>query len=243
MGANEKELKPWIKGLKKFPKWSIQIDDMKLSDYTDSCVILSDYSRQLSQTVLPRQILNEGIIDVEADCIPFMRTALLNGTGVQGMRVNNGDEAQAVDIASTSINQAALSGRKYVPIIGSIDFQSLTDGQVAKAEEYLMAMQSLDNFRLGTIGVENGGLFQKKAHELQSEANLNMGGGIGAIMQDSLTNRQNFCDIVNSIWGLGIDCQVSETQGVERDGDGIAMDSFDESGVPGEQEVNDYDTM
>ena len=236
MGSNEKELKPWIKGLTKKPIYSVFTDDepFTLDDFNNSCVLLSDYSKQLSQTTLPRQTLNEGIIDVESDCIPFLRTALLNSTGVAGMRVSSQDEYTSVEQASRSVNLAALTGQKYIPVVGQIDFQDLTAGEVAKSEEFLMTMQSLDNFRLGTIGVENGGLFQKKADELEAEQAMNAGGGIGAVMQDGLTLRQNFCDIVNSIWGLGIWCEVSETVDlVDKNGD-LAYEDLEE--MDGEEE-------
>ena len=62
----------------------------------------------------------------------------------------------------------------------------------------MLAMQSLDNLRLSGYGIDNGGLFEKKAHELQSEADIN-GGPVGLVMQDGLSIRQNFCNIVNSI--------------------------------------------
>ena len=83
-------------------------------------------------------------------------------------------------------------------IIGNIEFQELTSGQLGKAEEYMLAMQSLDNFRLSGYGIDNGGLFEKKAHELQTEADIN-GGPVGLVLQDGLSIRQNFCNIVNSI--------------------------------------------
>lgn len=234
MGSNEKELKPWIKGLIKKPIYSVYTTEegLTLDEFNNNCVLLSDYSKQISQTTLPRQTLNEGIIDVEADCIPFLRTALLNSTGVMGMRVNNQDEYSSVSQASISVNNAALAGHKYIPIIGSVDFQDLTGGETAKSEEFLQTMQSLDNFRLGTIGLENGGLFQKKAHMLQDEQSMNAGAGIGPIMQDGLTLRQTFCDIVNSIWGLGIWCEVSETvDELDRDMNGALEDEQDMYGA------------
>lgn len=215
MGANEKEMKPWIRGLIRKPIY-YEFDE-KENNVHDVCVLLSDYAKQLSQTVLPRQQLNEGIIDVESDCIPFLRTALLNSTGIQGMKVGNQDEYAAVAQASNSINEAALKGMKYVPIIGSIDFQELTGGTVGKAEEFLQTMQSLDNFRLSTIGLSNGGLFQKKAHMLQDEQDMNAGGGTNLIMEDGLTLRQQFCDLVNSVpeWNLNLSVEA-----VESDNDG-----------------------
>ena len=84
-------------------------------------------------------------------------------------------------------------------------------------------MQSLDNFRLSTYGLENGGLFQKHAHELQSEADVN-GGPVGLVMQDGLTIRENFCDLINKIWGLNVSVRKAENilaneQQVEEDGE------------------------
>ena len=109
----------------------------------------------------------------------------------------------------------------------------MSTGQVAKAEEFLLAMQSLDNFRLSTYGLDNGGLFQKKSHMLEAEQEMNMG-SVGLINQDGLTLRQDFCDIVNSITGLGMWCEISENV-VGVDIDGIVSDEQDQSGEPGEQ--------
>lgn len=199
-----------------------------------SCVLLKDYTEQLSQTVIPRQILNDSIIDVESECIPFMRTALIRATGVKGMRVGNQDEMTNVQTANDSMLDAALTGKVNIPIVGQVDFQELNDGAVGKADEFMMALQSLDNFRLSTYGLDNGGLFQKRERKLVSEQEMNAAGGgsIGLILQDGLSIRQRFCDIVNSIWGLGIWCDVSETaSGSDKNLDGEISDQQDQSGA------------
>ena len=173
-------------------------EDLNAEDLTKSAVLLHDYSKQLSQTIIPRQIINDGIIDIEAECIPFMRTALIEETGVMGVRVQDADQAAAVQDGANSLVNAAMNGDMYVPIVGQMEFQELTNGGTGKAEDYMLAMQSLDNFRLSLYGIDNGGLFEKKAHELQSEADIN-GGPVGLVLQDGLSIRQNFCNIVNSI--------------------------------------------
>ena len=172
-------------------------EDLNVEDLTKSAVLLHDYSKQLSQTIIPRQIINDGIIDIEAECIPFMRTALIEETGVMGVRVQDADQAAAVQDGANSLVNAAMNGDMYVPIVGQMEFQELTNGGTGKAEDYMLAMQSLDNFRLSLYGIDNGGLFEKKAHELQSEADIN-GGPVGLVLQDGLSIRQNFCNIVNS---------------------------------------------
>ena len=168
------------------------------ADLENSTVLLHDYTKQAAQMIQPRAAVNDPLLDVMAECIPFMRTALISSTGINGMRVNDADQQQNVIDASRSVENAALTGKPWIPIIGNIEFQELTSGQLGKAEEYMLAMQSLDNFRLSGYGIDNGGLFEKKAHELQTEADIN-GGPVGLVLQDGLSIRQNFCNIVNSI--------------------------------------------
>ena len=214
------------------------VGDTELTEslLTKSCVLLHDYTPQLSQTIIPRQQLQDGVLDIMADLIPFMHTALLNSTGIQGMRVGSQDEQSNVKAASALINHAALNGEKYIAIIGSLDFQDLTGGEVAKSEEFLLAMQALDNFRLSLYGIENGGLFEKKAHTLQSEQEMNTG-NTGLVFNDGLSRRQRFCDICNSIWDLGMWCEPGESVvGADINGDGIIADTQDQSGtMAGEQ--------
>lgn len=131
------------------------------------CVLLHDYTKQLSQTIIPRQELQEPILDVMSDMIPYARTAAMNSTGVQAMRVTYQDEYSNVESANETINHAALTGKRLVPVEGQVDFQDLSAGNVAKSEEYLLLLQSLDNFRLSAYGLKTGGLFQKKSHILE----------------------------------------------------------------------------
>ena len=220
--------------------YGIQLpDEVEKTDYTKKCVLLHDYTKQLSQTIISRQVVNDPIIDVMAECIPFMRTCLLSGTGVKGMRVSTEADYPNVLDANAAFEQAALEGDQYVPIVGSVDYQTLTDGQVLKAEEFLLAMQGLDNYRLSLYGLENGGLFQKKSHMLEAEQTMNA--GKAAIpLNDGLTIRQNFADIVNSITDLGISVGIAEEViAADMNGDGMAYDDLDQSGTIGGEQPHD----
>lgn len=221
---------PWIRGKIFIPEYEVRLPE----DYIDktpeeiingietACVLLHDYSPQRSQTIIPRQELQDPLLDVMSDCIPFMRTALLNSTGVMGLRVGNENENASVDAASNAVNKAALEGRKYVGLVGNLDFQELTGGTVAKGEEFMLALQSLDNYRLSLYGLDNGGLFQKKSHMLEAEQEMN-GGNTGLVAEDGLRNRQQACHIFNSIFGFDMWCEPSEsTIGIDRDGDMVA---------------------
>ena len=199
---------PWIRGLRYNCVYDIVLDeDLSSDDLYKNCVLLHDYSIGISQTIIPRAQLQDPLLDVMSDIIPFMRTALLNSTGIQAMRVQSEDEQSNVEAASRSINRAALDGKKFIPVIGGMDFQDLTGGEVAKSEEFFLALQSLDNYRLSQYGINNGGLFQKKEHMLQAEQLVNQREDSYA-MKDGLRNRQGFCDIINSIWDIGMSCEV-----------------------------------
>ena len=212
------------------PKLEVDYDDM-----INSAVILQDYTPQYKNTnIEPRSNVNDCILDAMAECIPFMRTNLIMGTGISGMRVNNGDEGAEVINGAEQMQAAALKGVPWIPITAPAEFQELGSGaKTENAEQYFLAMQSLDNLRLSLYGIDNGGLFEKKAHILQSEADVN-GGPVGLVMQDAVTIRQNFGNIVNSIWVLGIWYEPSETiTKADQNGDGVMYDRNDDSSNSG----------
>lgn len=189
--------------------------------YNNKCVLLYDYCKQLSQSILPRQKINEGIIDIESDIIPMARTALQNSSGIAGVRVNDPTESTAVSQLSSMVRAAALNGEKYIATVGSLDFQNFDVSSVRNAQDYLLFMQSLDNFRLGSYGLDNGGLFEKKAHMLNAEAAMNQG-TTGIVLQDGLKLRQEACYIINFIFGLSVWCEISETAaGADLNMDGL----------------------
>ena len=96
-------------------------------------------------------------------------------------------------------------------------------------------MQALENFRLSTYGLDNGGLFEKKAHKLESEQEMN-DSTVGLVYTDGLAIRQNFCNIVNSIWGLSIWCEPSESVvAVDVNGDGASWDRNQDGQNSGEE--------
>ncbi len=187
--------------------------------------------------IIPRQQLQDSIIDLESDIPCYLNTALKNSTGVQGMRVNDQSAYSNVIAANDSLNDAAINGQRLVPIISTIEMQDLSAGAVLKAEEYLESLQSIDNLRLGFHGIENGGLFQKKAHMLQDEQNMNMGKS-NSVLADRQWNRQHFCTIAYSLYGMDINCLPSEVAlNTDINGDMIQDEN------PEQDNFGGYDTM
>lgn len=219
---------------------SVVLYEDELTDdlFENSAVILRDYTNQLGQDNTPRYLLNDCLYDVMADCVPFMRTSLLLGTGIQGMRVPDADSYSEVIDAADKMYECALTGNPYVPITSQIEFQELQPSSALKAAEYMLALQSIDNLVLATYGIQNGGVYEKKAHVLESEEEINQA-STDSPLQDGLSQRQNFCAIVNSIWGTAIWCEISENVAGDTNGDGVTYDENEgaaQSGVESHSE-------
>ena len=199
----------WIKGYTKKVIYEVPID--YTPDINKSCVILRDYVNGIEQNNQPRFKLNEGLVNLESQMIPFLRTALLGLTGISGLRVNSEDEQSNVRTAAQSVKQAALTGSCWIPVVGGLDFQNFDKPNIGDANQFLLSMQAIDNLRLSTLGLKNGGLFEKQGTILQSESDM-ANSNTDLILQDGLSIRQEFCNIVNKVFNLHIWCEAKEQQ-------------------------------
>lgn len=222
----------------------VLLDEESEDDIVDTmlncCVLLYDYTPQLPQMPTPTQILHDPIINAMAEAYPLARTSLLAHSGIKGLRVPSEIDAPNVKNAAKGVVKAALNGEIWVPITGMQEFQDLADGGNATPEDFLLYMQSMENFLRSLYGLNNGGIFEKSERKLVDEQNMNA--GIASLkLDDDLRQRQRFCDIVNSIWGLGIWCELSETAlGADTDGDGVVSDEQDQSGSQEGEQPNEF---
>lgn len=180
-------------------------------DFLHGAVILWDYTKQMSENIIPRSVLNDCLVNAEAEMISLLRTSMINGAGVKGLRVEGEDEQSNVSQAQRQYYNAAITGKSWVALVGHLDFQELDTNTAKTCEEYLQVIQSLDNLRLQTYGVENGGIFEKQGTIIQSEANFAYA-NCGLIMQDGLRQRQRFCNIINQVFGLSVWCEITQDE-------------------------------
>lgn len=210
---NDEDKYKWLTLQIRKPIYDVKLpEEVELEDYTGGCVLLCDYSKQISQTGLPRSALSEQIISAMAECLPFMRTALLKSTGIAGLRVDNPEDESNVRMQAALVQNAALNGDIWIPIIGKQEFQELTSGLTTKTEEFLLAMQAMDNYRLSTHGLSNGGLFLKRAHMLEGEQEM-QNSATSHVLLDGLERRLEFCDIANSVFGTRMYVEITEEPG------------------------------
>lgn len=205
--------------------------DPTIEDFLHAGVIIKDYTPQASITSgIPRAQLQDPVIEFESTVFPYMKTAMMNSTGTQAVQVNDSGEYEDVLEAANAFDKAAKSGKPLIPIIGKLNMQAINKGSITDPESYLMTMQSIDNFRESAYGLAKGGLFMKKTHTNDSENALNT--PVEFPLTDGLKIRQEACNIINSIWNIGIWCEISETaEGADKNGDMFADDSSQSSGT------------
>ena len=114
---NNKAMAEYLSELKLKCVYGIKLpEEVKPEDMINCTVLLHDYTKQLSQTIIPRVSVNDPILDVMSECVPYMQTSLLLGTGIQGIRVQDADTAQNVDDAARSTKSAALTQHPWIAI-------------------------------------------------------------------------------------------------------------------------------
>ena len=227
--------RPFLQGLILKPIYSY--DDIDENSFEEGMVILRDYTPLgvSSQTATPRATLQAGIIEAEAEALPFARTNLISNSGVKGMRVPDDDSQADVEQASKAVTKAALSGKPWIAIRGMQEFQDLISLGGMATNEYTAYMQTLDNIRLSAYGLSTNGVQTKSAHMLETEQDRNANND-AFIYQDGLALRQHFCDLVNAVWGLGIWCEPAQSMtGIDTNGDGNLYDEQDQQGMPNQQ--------
>lgn len=197
--------KPWIDGLKRTPVYEVLIPEQLTKEVIENaCVILNDHTLLHSQNSIPANFRQEPLIDLEASIVALARTAIMNKAGTKGVRTNGPEEGSKIIQASKSKWLYALAGYTYLPIEQMFEKQDLDDANSsAPIQEFMQMLQAVDNMRLDNLGIRNGGVFEKQGTILQTEADYGLG-STQIVEDDYVRVRQNFCNIVNSIWNLGI---------------------------------------
>ena len=94
-------------------------------------------------------------------------------------------------------------------LVDEIEFQDLGLNSGETPEGSLMYMQSIDHYRQSLMGVKNTGVYEKKAHVLEGEEEVNEE-SVQSVLLDGLENRKRFCEIANKVFNLSISVSIDE---------------------------------
>lgn len=177
------------------------------------CVIIRDYTQQLSEYCIPRSVAQEPIIDFQTEVIPMLRTLMLKTAMPKLVRSDDQGTIDSLLFELQAIEDSIIEGKTMIPVTAFQDLQEIGDvtASVAGIEAFLKVYQSIDNIRKDNLGVPNDGMFQKEAHML-AEEQATKETSSGVVFQDCLDNRQYGSDMINMLWDLEV--YVNESAGI-----------------------------
>ena len=201
-------------------------------------VILRDLTPDFNTNrIISPYIGQQPIIDAESDIIPFVRTNLLAGLGIQALTTQS-DEEGNVKKLNEALYRSALSGKLFISTQIPIEPKVITNlAGMKKSDEYWFALQSLETQRLKQLGLGAGTMWDKKGTILQSEFQANAS-QTERIYNSRLSARQQFCTLVTLLFRRPVWCMESETVTQnDLNRDGRVIDSKEEDTQGDTQDV------
>jgi len=180
-----------------------------IPDCEKFAVILTDSSLEVSQDFTPMEYLIRPFVEQLTDILVLVNTDLISSAKTFYVVAKDADQKVSIEQEFANLDNRILNGKRIVVVTSPTKLEELTGSSAKDSARYFQSYQSIDNLRKDIIGGDNGGTFMKQEHttEIETETNSNSSGG-SAVMNNALRMRQDFCEIVNSIFGLDVQVDI-----------------------------------
>lgn len=169
-------------------------------------IILNDSSVGLSQQPIIRSNYVMPICRMMATLIQIINTAMFGAADHSLVELTSEGELQSFNQQVDAINQDILHSRRFTGVVGQMPITPIKSSSTHDLEGLFNTFNSLTNFLKSITGIANPGVFDKKAHLLQEEQQLN-GSNADDIYYNGLRVRQEFCLMVQAYYGYPIWCE------------------------------------
>lgn len=178
-------------------------------------IILNDNTLAISQQPIIRANYVKPVLHMMATLMNIINCAMFGAADHNVLTVENESELKSINQGIDAINKNILNGKRFTAITSPLKIEPLKTSNTADLEGLFNTFNSLSNFLKSITGVANPGVFDKKAHLLQEEQQLN-GSNADDIYYNGLRQRQEFCMLVQAYYGYPIWCEskraMSEVQ-------------------------------
>ncbi|NLN80052.1 MAG: hypothetical protein GX132_01440 [Erysipelotrichia bacterium] len=172
--------------------------------------VLFDYTPIGSKTsIQPRLNIQMKVIEEMADLYNYSTINLVNSLGIAKYHLLDEGQRDSVEQEIRSLYAAIKRGKFYQLTSASQELQDLTTPIPYQGQAHWQSYNSLDNERLGFLGLVNQGTFQKKERKLVDETNVEASNST-LVIENSLKERQLWCDIMNHIYKVNFSVKASE---------------------------------
>ena len=174
--------------------------------------VLYDYSPGINRNgLLARKYIQEEIIKEQAAVYNMSTISLINSLAIAKYRVDDQDQRDAIEAELRAFSTDIQKGKFYQLLMARFDLQDLTTPATYQGQEYWQTFDSLDQLRLGWLGHENTGAFNKKERKLSNESEVETSNS-DLVIGNSCRERQRFVDVVNSTYGVNFSFNVKKIE-------------------------------
>lgn len=165
----------------------------------ECCIIIRDYTQQISEYTEPRSITQEAWIEAQAELPIFFRTALLKALQPNLLRVADQGSLDAVLAELQTVEDSIISGRTIIPVTSLMELQDISTPNAVNTlvEATLKAYDSLDLIRQSHLGINTKGAFQKQSGMQEGELSA---GEFNYVLHDGYLNRNEGLEMIKLIW-------------------------------------------
>lgn len=182
----------------------------ELVSYVNECksvgIILNDSSLYVSQQPIIRNNFVKPILHIMCVVMQIINTAIYGSADHNLLQVENESELESINSQINAINNDILNGKRFTAVVGKLPITTIKTSATNDLEGLWNTYNSLSNLLKSITGVANPGVFDKKAHLLQDEQQLN-GSNADDIYYNGLRLRQEFCLLFQAYYNYPIWCE------------------------------------
>ncbi len=172
--------------------------------FENGAVICWDSTPELAYTVESRNRVSQSYIKYFIEVLIQTESALINSSGFNLFASDTESQNNIMQLQLDAINDDRKRG-KISAVVSSLlgNIQNLQSNAPNAMADFWASLQSVDNLRLKSLGIQNDGLIQKSQYQNIQEQSLDLNDSL-QVYYNAFMERIKFSAIVNSIWGLNI---------------------------------------
>lgn len=172
--------------------------------YENGAVICWDRTPGLAYYADSRNRMSQAYIKYMLKVLIQTKSALINASGFNLFSTTTESASDLMQMQIDSINLDREKGKLSAVVDQALgEITNLQSNAPAAMADFWSSLQSVDNLRLKSMGIQNDGVIQKSQYQNIQEQALDLNDSL-QVYYNSFMERVKFSAIINSIWGLDI---------------------------------------
>lgn len=172
--------------------------------YKEGAVICWDRTPGLAYFNNSRNRISQSYIKYMVKVLIQTKSALINASGFNLFAADGEEANDLMQMQIDAINEDRENG-KLAAVVSKLlgNIENIQSNAPAAMQDFWASLQSVDNLRLKSMGIQNDGMQQKSQYQNIQEQSMDISDSM-QVYWNSFIERVKFAAIVNSIWGLSI---------------------------------------